>query len=173
MPQATYIGIDPGANGGAAAIQGSAVTTFKFAKSTSDGQWQWLAQWIGEPDVYVLIEQQTARPTWIPDHQNGGMRQTVLASTVMLYGSYRDLRTMALCAALDFRELLPHVWQAGMLLKRPKGQKDHQWKGTLKAVALSLFPTVQATLWNSDALLLAAYCQQLVEDQQWVSVKSD
>ncbi len=166
MQEAAYIGIDPGMNGCCAALRGQQVSLLKHDGATEQDQWQWIMQFIGEP-CYALIEQQTARPTWIPDKTTEeGWRQTVLASTVTLYGSYRNLATMLMCADISYQDCPPQRWQKWTGIEpRHKGEKDHQWKGRLKVVAQSMYPELTVTLWMADALLIAAYCKHLAESQ--------
>lgn len=165
-PTTTFIGIDPGVYGACVAIRGDQLTMLKNEISTEADQWRWIAQFINEP-AYALIEQQTARPTWIPDKDSdSGFRQTVLASTVMLYGSYRDLRTMLLCADIDGEDVPPKRWQNGLAIPpKFKGESDNSWKNKLKTEAIRLFPAVKVTLWNADALLIAYYCRQVFNER--------
>ena len=157
----TFVGIDPGANGACCALaEDGTVTLLKHDGATEHDQWEWISQWIGEP-CHAMIEQQTARPSRIPDREHGGWRQTVLASTVMLYGSYRDLRTMLLCAAVSFEDCPPKRWQGGLHIPpKYKGESDSSWKNKLKSKALDLFPHVKVTLWNADSLLIAEWCRR-------------
>lgn len=115
-----------------------------------------------------MIEQLTARPARILDHakmKETGRREfrsTVLASTVMLYGSYRDLRTMLLCSGIDYADCPPKRWQQGLGIEpRIREETDTVWKNRLKAVAQGLFPDVKVTLWNADAILIAEYCRRV------------
>lgn len=155
-----YVGIDPGANGACCALMDDGeISLLKHDSASEHDQWEWVTQFIGSP-CHALIEQQTARPSRIPDGK-GGWRETVLASTVHLFGSYRDLRTMLVCAAIPFEDCPPKRWQNGLHVPpKDKGDSDSVWKNKLKSKALSLFPHVKVTLWNADAILIAEWCRR-------------
>jgi hypothetical protein len=159
----TFIGIDPGENGCMVALAGDSVLLQKTGAPEGEC-WEWVARFIGL-DCFALIEQQTARPTNIPrrDPVTGMVtwRQTVLASTVHLYGNYRELRMMLMCAAVRFEDCPPKRWQKGLHVPdRAKGESDTSWKNRLKQRAVELFPEVKVTLANSDALLIAEFCRR-------------
>lgn len=163
MSSPAYLGIDPGVSGAMIALVGDDVMVYQH-EDDERGQWDWLAQFIGVP-AYAVIEQQTARPTNIPqkDPVTGKTtwRQTVLASTVSLYGGYRALRAMLVCGHIAHDDCPPAQWQKWLEIRRDKGEKDGPWKNRLKDRAQQLFPAIKVTLGTADALLIAYYCRSI------------
>lgn len=151
-----YIGIDPGERGAIAVLANGDPSIWRLENATELDTWNFLAQWIGR-DCTALIEQQTARPTFVPSLG----KPTILASTCHLYGNYRMLRAMLTCANYRFEDCPPKRWQQGLHIPtREKTEKDNQWKGRLKSKCQQLFPSVKVTLGNADALLIAEWCRR-------------
>jgi len=48
----------------------------------------------------------------------------------------------------------PKTWQKALGLGAATGMSKTEWKNKLKARAAELFPNVDVTLWNADALLI-------------------
>ncbi len=150
-----FIGIDPGIHGGLAAITDEDVLLSKTDLTEAD-IWGWFIQFIGV-ECYAVIEQQTPRPTFIPKM---GI-STILASTCVLFGSYMQLRTMLVCAAIPYEICPPKRWESTLgIQSREEGEKDNHWKNRLKQKAQQLYPTLTVTLWNADALLIADYARR-------------
>lgn len=162
-----YIGIDPGENGAVVGIQDSTVITIRVENSTEQDLYNSvLAITMGGTamafnNVFCYIEQQTPRPTNIMDPNTGKYRQTILASTCILYGRYMQARAFLTAASIPFDAIPPKRWQKGLHIPdRPKGLPQPKWKNMLKAKAQEIFPDEVVTLANADALLLAEFCRR-------------
>lgn len=166
----TYIGIDPGENGAIAMINEYGYSlSIKINGATDRDLWNVISKFEnhgdGSPPVntFACIELQTPRPTNIPDGK-GGWRQTILASTCILYGRFQQAVAFLIAAGIPFEIVPPKRWQQGLNIPaKPKGMKDPQWKNVLKSKAQQLFPEEKVTLANADALLLAEYCRRKQE----------
>lgn len=164
-----YLGIDPGAKGGMACILPDG--SLDVMKLPEDGDEIPIVEWISKYGYWAsgkvaraAIERQTPRPTRWFDKKTKEWQSTVLASTCVLYGSYKSCK-MALAAvgvpAANVDDVLPKVWQAGCDVgKRRKEYKDSQWKNHLKDRARELFPYDKRIILNTaDAVLLAHYAR--------------
>lgn len=171
------IGIDPGASGGIAVakyvyhskrVEGKGYTINEtpvwvkaFAIPSSETQlWDIVSNRYkhypknADEDVYVVLEQQTPRPTRF--FRNGKWESSILKSTCVLYGQYMQIRGMLVASESYFREVTPQVWQAKLGLTKDKSDST-PWKTILKRKAEALFPSIKVTLKTSDALLLVRY----------------
>lgn len=160
-----FIGIDPGENGAVASVQGDRVILVNIKGITDRDLWAYLYTTVAActGNCFACIELQTPRPTNIPDGK-GGWRQTILASTCVLYGRYHQAVAFLIAAGIPFEIVPPKRWQNGLHVgAKAKGTKDNEWKNVLKAKAQQLFPEEKVTLANADALLLAEYCRRKQE----------
>lgn len=160
-----YLGIDPGANGGIAVITGQIVTFHQFGDGDA-ADWDFIARYIGV-DCAAAIEQQTPRPTFIPPSKKArsegrtDAKNTILASTCHLFGHYRALQAILVCACIPVEDCPPKRWQAALQIpKKIKGESDSCWKNRLKSKAEALYPVAKITLATADALLIAHYCKR-------------
>lgn len=161
-----YVGIDPGANGGIAAIRdyGSgeplSVAAWKMPPTERD-LWNLLSK-LPPGQQYAVIEGQSPRPTAVFDRRLNSWRNTILKSTCLLWGNYCQLRAMLIAAGIRFEEAVPRTWQTALKISpKKKDEAPGKWKNRLKAKAQQLFPDVTVTLATADALLLAEYCRRL------------
>ena len=65
----------------------------------------------------------------------------------MLYGA-------AVCLGWKMHRVRPAIWQKAHTCGTKGERSTTEWKNVLKARAAELFPTVDVTLWNADALLI-------------------
>jgi len=151
-----YLGIDPGANGGLAALYAdpsdpTEVVDVKF-KTMPDTEleiYEWILGLEHGVESRAVIE-------WI----NPAMYGTDKASMSKLYGSYMALRMALVAASFSFIAEKPQVWQKVLgIPHRKKTEKTSAWKGRLKKEAEEWFPQLHITLATSDALLIAQYCR--------------
>lgn len=148
------IGIDPGKNGAIVCLDSVARSPVRMTKMPEHERdiLDWLAQlgtnWRVD-DVFL---------EWIhPAIQGVGK-----ASMSKLYGSYMRLRMAVIALHFPLEEARAAKWQQGLgISKRDKSETDTQWKNRLKARAVELYPHVNVTLWNCDALLIATYGARL------------
>lgn len=159
-----YLGIDPGAGGGLAALWGETVTVAAMPKTEKD-VWDWLNVYEGIPaKAAAIIEQIDPRPTMVYDHELKQVRPRILKSSCLLYGDYLRLRAFLVAASIPFEECPPQRWQKGLKIPpREKGEEERNWKNRLKAKAQQLFPREKVTLATADSLLIAEYCRRKEE----------
>lgn len=141
----TIIGIDPGATGGIAILQGDDVATHKLADLTEQETWRLLAE--HEPATVYLEA--------VHSSQQMGVK-----SAFSFGQTYGRLRMAAIAAGLRLIDVKPQEWQKS--LKLPKiggghGSNDTAKKQRNRAAAQQLFPSLRITNAIADALLIAEY----------------
>jgi len=157
----TYIGIDPGQNGGIACLCSGLLKTVKMPTDEHD-----LAERLHiicgmRGRNAVVIEQQIPRPTVFFDPSTRQMKSSILKSTCILYAQYMQIRMALTTLNQPFLAQVPETWQRELGLPHKKQKRsDNVWKNVLKAKAQELFPNHKVTLWNADAILLAEYCRR-------------
>ena len=148
-----YIGVDPGASGGLAALCDS-VVEFVAMPATEFDIWEWFDTVRDRRDdsVFACIE------------KVGGFIQgsPQPGSAMFKFGaSYGGLRMALVAAGIPFEEVTPQTWQKALgIPKRAATESKTQFKNRLKARAQQLFPDHKITLATCDALLLAEYCRR-------------
>ena len=159
-----FIGVDPGASGGLAAIlvspSSERVVFRSLDKLDDNGIIDWLLGLVEdvhevgedtiEPDAVAVLE-------WI----NPAMFGTDKASMSKLYGSFTALRMALVACGILYQEEKPVVWQRGLdILPKRKDEDRTRWKKRLLRIAEGFFPGLKITLGTSDALLIAEYCRR-------------
>lgn len=150
-----YIGCDPGKSGAIVSI-GRDVDMIRL--NTDKLTEKDIVDFLNDKnllDCYVLTE--AVGPN--RNRSKGEARQgaSSMFSFGMNYGFVRGI-----LAANNMRRafIAPQKWQQGFGLIKRKDETNTQKKNRHKAKAQELFPEVKVTLWNCDALLLAAYCRR-------------
>ena len=148
----TYIGIDPGASGGLAAIDtsGGIVRTAPMPETDADV----LSWFVGLSEPRAMLERVSVSP------------QMGVVSAGSFMRNYGALRMALVASAVPFDNPTPNVWQAAMGVRQKTGKtelgKTHaKDKNINKRRAQELFPAVKVTHAIADALLLAEYCRRL------------
>jgi hypothetical protein len=141
------LGIDPGANGGMALLQGNDACTWKLPETEDDfcNLIEEIQASFGQIDLCV-VEKQIAMPL-----------QNVAATGKQMQG-YGFIR--GLLAGLKIRREFVRAqdWQKllGIPPRRKEPEETHtEWKNRLKQKAQELFPGLTIILAVSDALLIA------------------
>lgn len=167
-----YIGIDPGQNGGLAAVNGSGRVLCAIAMpDTERDVWNWFYQWstysssnpgfmVG--DIYACIELVHSMP------------QQGVASSFKFGKHFGSVRMAAIAAGLSIQGVQPVKWMRSMGISPATKKKVKTKKGkiklkvdkvahknNLKARAQEVFPKQNVTLKTADALLLAEYCRRM------------
>ena len=143
------IGVDPGANGGIAWITDGKACVEKMPDTLQD-LWDLLEKdilhatdnlYFGRPsrNVKAYIEQVSSSP------------QMGVVSAFSFGRGYGNLEMALTAAGIPFERVRPQVWQK-TLGCMTKGNKN-----ITKTLAAELFPSIKATHWSSDALLIAHY----------------
>lgn len=138
------IAVDPGVNGGIVCWDGEQITTQKMPPTDSD-----VCSFLAEislkaKEVEMFLEEP---PLYAGRNIPGSAIGKLMWNTGVLYGaSY----------ALGFRihRIRPAIWMKAHTVGTKGELTSTQWKNKLKAKAQELFPTVDVTLWNADALLI-------------------
>lgn len=160
-----YIGIDPGASGGLAAIPGgdgrSPTSDFKIQLTkmppTDADILAWLRTFLpgsSEGYVFAFIE----KVSGYVSSEGGQAKGAQPGSAMFKFGaSYGGLKMALTALEIPYREVSPAPWQKDYLSSRKKGESRSSWKNRIKSVAMSLFPSVSSTitLSTADALLIA------------------
>lgn len=149
-----FLGVDPGNEGAIALVDSTRVVTQKIAKASVHQ----LARFIKDCSLLncrAVIEQIIPRPTAWFDRKAGKFVSSILKSTCLLYGSFRELRAMLV--DIPFEEVTPQKWLDFYDMHKEKGEEKRAWKNRLKALAQKLFPKITVTLATADALLIANY----------------
>lgn len=80
------------------------------------------------------------------------------AHSAFNFGMTAGKMHMALEACqIEFTLVHPKTWTKYHKISHEKDETNTQWKNRLKALAKSLYPHAEVTLWNADAILLAHY----------------
>lgn len=148
--QTVYMGIDPGASGGIAIVQGLRCLLAEPMPRTEKDLWNLIHRECKQGVDFTVIEKVQG---YIGKQQPG----SAMFKFGQNYGSVR----MALVGNNEpFQEVAPLSWQKAMKIS-PRGKKESktQFKNRLKAKAQQLFPKVQVTLATADAILIACYAQ--------------
>jgi hypothetical protein len=176
-----YVGVDPGAGGGLAALTsyetagGSRpweVVSFKSMPDTELKAWSWFNYLPHPHRRYAAVEQ-----------VQGYIGNPHPGSAMFNFGrSYGSLRMALVAAGFRFEDdpdpdwnpyqhdtaltVRPQVWQAGIgISSRKRSESKEAFKRRLKVVAEGLFPKLKITLATADALLIAEYLRRLKEEE--------
>ena len=134
-----YIGIDPGASGGIAAIQGGPLA-WPMPETERD-IWE-LMKFFAKTPSFVVIERVHSMP-----------RQGV-ASSFKFGMSYGALRMAIVASGIPFEDVTPQKWMKAL------GCLSGGDKRVTKQRAQSLFPKLKITHATADSLLIAEYCRR-------------
>ena len=157
-----WLGIDPGMSGGLAVVSKGEVVAGKMPDTDRD-----ILNWLlnaRDYDAFACIELVTGYVGTKRRRSGKGGEEVEVpgdpgSSQFKLGTSYGKL-LMALCAAdIPYEKVPARVWQQSLGLHR-NGAGYTEWKRVLKAKAQQLFPKVQVTLHNADALLIAEHCRR-------------
>lgn len=150
------IGIDPGANGGVSVCADGRVTVIKMPKNVallSDA----LTHYRQNFRAVAFIEKLAIRH----DDLQGGK---VFRIRKMIANQEQLKAVLSLCG-LDICEVHPLTWQSRLGL-RIVGEGKSERKRRYKTIASELYPQVNVTMWNCDALLIMRYGRTMLESTQ-------
>jgi crossover junction endodeoxyribonuclease RuvC len=135
----SFIGVDPGASGGVAAIVDGEAIAWKMPPTEKNIHDLFLE--LPRP-AFALIERSQAYPK-------------MGVSGAFNYGAnYGFLRAMLITCGIPFEEVSPAKWQKVMRCL------THGDKTISKSKAQQLFPKLKVTHATADALLIACYAQR-------------
>lgn len=160
-----WIGVDPGASGGLAAVDAEGGIYTAKMPGTDVDVLEWFRAWaMRQTPLLVPVAVLEKVGGYV-----GGDGQP--GSAMFKFGAGYGALRMALCAVgIPYDEVQPSVWQRAVGVssrkkgKRVKGkmvggESKTQYKNRLKQRAQQLYPGVEVTLATCDALLIAHYCR--------------
>lgn len=153
-----FIGIDPGASGALAVLDGSVTAT--ASPRTERDLWDWISRF--GPWIDGELREEPLHAFAVIEKVQGYIGLAHPGSAMFKFGvSYGGLRMALIAAGIPFEEVAPQRWQRALgIAPRRKDESRGQFKNRLKARAQQLFPHVSVTLANADALLIAEYCRR-------------
>lgn len=155
------IGIDPGENGGVSVWADGRVTVIKMPKNVallSDA----LTYYRQNFRAVAFVEKLAIRH----DDLQGGK---VFRIRKMIANQEQLKAVLSLCG-LDICEVHPLTWQSRLGL-RIIGEEKSERKRRYKTIASELYPQVNVTMWNCDALLIMRYGRTMLESTQRKDVR--
>ncbi len=142
---ALIVAIDPGVNGGIALLDRDGVVTVQKMPGTDIDVVSFLVEVSNtakEVDCYL-----EEPPLYAGKNIPGSAIGKLMWNTGVLYGA-------AVCLGWKMHRIRPAIWQKAHTCGTKGELSSTAWKNKLKARAAELFPTVDVTLWNADALLI-------------------
>ncbi len=163
------IGIDPGANGGIAIfIPGTKVKVVKMPKDIAD-LGDFFAYYKENYHPIIFVEKLSVRPDDVTV-QGDKAAMGKLYRIQRMMANFEHLKVLAEANGIPYVLCHPMTWQTKLNLrvrgiKEEKAVRKHRYQG----YAQRLYPLVNVTLWNSDALLIMHFGRwALVNDPKWV-----
>lgn len=159
-----YLGIDPGASGGLAYLNGEVLMADKMPATDKD-IWDYFVSvsWcLGRP-----AGQQPRRVVAVIEEVSGYVGEDQPGSRAFKFGASYGKLLMALAASgVPYEVVRPAKWQKALSVPpRKKGgngaaeESKTAFKNRLKAKAQALYPETKVTLAVADAILIAYYCK--------------
>ena len=142
---ALIVAIDPGVNGGLALLDQEGVVTVQKMPGTDYEVVSFLVEVSNtatEIDCYL-----EEPPLYAGKNIPGSAIGKLMWNTGVLYGA-------AVCLGWKMHRVRPAIWQKAHTCGTKGERSTTEWKNVLKARAAELFPSVDVTLWNADALLI-------------------
>lgn len=163
------IGVDPGANGGIAIfIPGTKTKVVKMPKDITDLR-DFFAYYRENFNPIVFLEKLSVRPDDVTaDGSRANMGKMYRIQKLM--ANYEHLKALIETAGIPYVMVHPASWQTKLKLRI---QGVHEEKADRKRRyqehAGKLYPGINVTLWNADALLIMHFGRwALVNEPNWV-----
>lgn len=160
----TYIGIDPGANGGIITMSRNQFPIGLHKIPDTIGDLAELFRTIAIPS-----ENGKRMVAYVEKVQGYiGRGREAPGSAMFNFGQGYGTILMGLTMArIPYNIVSPHIWQRYFKIpphRRKQGESHSEFKNRLKDKAQQLFPRLKVTLWNADALLIAEYARTTHKD---------
>lgn len=155
------IGIDPGANGGIAVNADGYYTTTKMPKPLSR-LGEFLQHYRENYNPVVFIEKLAIRN----DDLYGGKVFRIKS----MIANYESLKAIIAICNVDYCEVHPLTWQSRLGL-RIKGEEKPKRKARYKEAAQVLFPSLNVTMANCDALHIMRFGMELTKSTSRKDIK--
>lgn len=142
----TIVACDPGVNGGFAVHCNDGIFLYPMPESLPDIQQ--LLNGFKVPESHLWIEK-------VPKFVS---KLTPTTAVATLHENYGIVQGLAYSTGYALHRVEPRVWQAPLGLGGRKScATGPEWKRKLKAKAQELYPHLDVTLGNADALLILHY----------------
>lgn len=163
------IGVDPGANGGLSVfIPGNRTKAVKMPKDITELR-DFFAYYAENYNPIVFLEKLSVRPDDVSaDNSRANMGKLYRIQKMM--ANYEQLKTIIETAGIPYVMVHPMTWQTKLKL-RVRGEKVEkaERKRRYAEYAAKMYPEINVTLWNADALLLLHFGRwALVNEPKWV-----
>jgi hypothetical protein len=141
-----YLGIDPGGNGGTAALnkKGDLKLLIKHSRTSTRDYIDQLLKIKGKID-YAIIEN-----VWGLPGQNA-------AANSKLDRSFGRCETALIMLECNYDLVIPKKWQQFYEMQKQKGENKYKWKTRLMEKAKELFPNNTVEREEADSVLIANY----------------
>jgi hypothetical protein len=146
------IAVDPGVNGGIAYVTSSdpdVISVCKMPESDA-GVCELLVELSRKAKVVEMFLEEP--PLFAGKNIPGSAIGKLMWNTGVLYGA-------AVTIGFRVRRVRPAIWMKALGLGTKGDLTSTAWKNKLKGRAIELYPTVDVTLWNADALLVLEYAR--------------
>ena len=163
------IGVDPGASGGLAIfVPGFKPVVAKMPKDITDLR-DFFGYYADNYKPIVFLEKLSVRPDDVAtngDKPNMGK----LFRVQKMMANFEHLKAIIETAGIPYVMVHPLTWQTKLKLRiRGVHEEKADRKRRYKEVVCALYPDVNVTLWNADALLIMHFGRwALVNDPKWV-----
>ena len=164
------IGIDPGASGGIAVfIPGGPTKVAKMPKEIRDLA-DFFAYYSENFKPIIVLEKLSVRPDDIKADENGKTNMGKLFRVQKMMANFEHLKALIDTSGIPYVLVHPLSWQTKLKLRvRGEHEEKADRKRRYKESAAQLYPGVNVSLWNADALLLMHFGRwALVNDPKWV-----
>ena len=164
------IGIDPGSNGGIAIfIPGMRTKAIKMPKDNSElaGMFQYYAE---NYNPIIFLEKLSVRPDDVGVGADGKPNMGKIYRIQKMMANFEHLKALIETAGIPYVLVHPLSWQTKSKL-RLRGQHEEKAdrKRRYRETAAKLYPGINVTLCNADALLLMHFGRwALVNEPKWV-----
>lgn len=163
------IGIDPGSNGGIAVfVPGYNTKALKMPKDITELR-DFFTYYADNFKSIVFLEKLSVRPDDVVV-QGDRAAMGKLYRVQKMMANFEHLKALIEIAGIPYVMVHPASWQTKLKL-RVRGQHEEKAdrKRRYKDAAAQLYPGVNTTLWNADALLLMHFGRwALVNEPKWV-----
>lgn len=163
------IGIDPGAAGGIAVfVPGQTPRTIKMPKDITDLR-DFFAYYIENYRPIVFLEKLSVRPDDVVVQDNRAAMGKLYRIQKMM-ANFEHLKAIIETSEIPYVMVHPASWQTKLKLRvRGVHEEKADRKRRYRETAAKIYPGVDATLWNADALLLMHFGRwALVNEPKWV-----
>ena len=163
------IGVDPGSNGGIAVfIPGQHTKALKMPKDITELR-DFFAYYRENYKPVVFLEKLSVRPDDVVV-QGDRAAMGKLYRVQKMMANFEHLKALIETSGIPYVLVHPLSWQTKLKL-RVRGQHEEKAdrKRRYRETAAQLYPGVNVTLWNADALLLLHFGRwALVNEPKWV-----